>query len=341
VAPPLRRAEGRRRATSHALGVGLVFAALLASPAARAEDSLRAGPQGPETGPYREQAWRIPIRDAGGIGVRLIEANLYQPPGDRRRPLVILNHGTSRIFSERQRLRPDWGLRLTVFFLGEGYAVVTPLRRGYGRSPGDPDERVSGCVDPDYADAGRRVARQIREVADYLAQQRFVMPGRTVVAGQSAGAFASLALGGANPPGILAIVNFAGGRGSISDQNICGENRLVAAFGEFGRTARLPTIWLYARNDRFFWPALVDRFHRAYTEAGGRADLHYVPEFGRDGHGFHRLAAAEPHWQPLVRDFLRRLNTGAAPATTIPSLPERAPSGAGGEPREGRVRPSP
>ncbi len=321
----------RARIVAASLALGLAFAG---APAA-AQEAPRAGPQGAERGPYREQAWRIPIRDADGVTESLLEANLYQPPGNRRRPLVILSHGTPRSVAERARIRPDWGLRLTVFFLGEGYAVAVPLRRGYGQSPGDPNERVSGCANPDYVDAGHRVGAQIRQAADYMARQDFVSPGRIVLVGQSAGAFASLALGSANPPGVLGIVNFAGGRGSIGDRNLCGEHQLVAAHGEFGKTSRRPTIWLYARNDLFFWPDLVERFHAAYTQAGGKAALHFMPEFGRDGHGFHRLGAAEPHWQPPLRAFLKKLNTGAIPVSGVPPLAEAPPPDPSHEPREG------
>ncbi|HMB75630.1 MAG TPA: hypothetical protein VKN76_04485, partial [Kiloniellaceae bacterium] len=53
--------------------------------------------------------------------------------------------------------------------------------------------------------------------------------------------------------------------------NNCSPERLVAAAAGFGRTARVPTLWLYAENDSYFPPDLSRRMATAYTAAGGKA----------------------------------------------------------------------
>ncbi len=161
-------------------------------------------------------------------------------------------------------------------------------------------------------------------VADYMRRQSFVVPDKIVLAGQSAGGFASLAAAGANPTCVVGVVNFAGGRGSRAADDVCGEDRLVEAMGTFGAAARIPSIWLYSENDTFFRPDLARRMHAAYAKGGARAALHILKPYGNDGHGFVRRADSETEWHPLVRAFLATLGTGAVRAP-VPAFPYTAP----------------
>jgi dienelactone hydrolase len=158
--------------------------------------------------------------------------------------------------------------------------------------------------------------------------QSFVDGNKIVLAGQSAGGLASLAAAGANPPGVLGVINFAGGRGSRATDDVCNENRLVEAMASFGAGARVPSLWLYAENDTYFRPELARRMHAAYAAAlaagGARTSLHILPPYGRDGHGFVLRAESEAQWQPLVRDFLAGLGTGAVRAR-VPPFPDTTP----------------
>ncbi|MGH7004454.1 MAG: alpha/beta hydrolase family protein, partial [Alphaproteobacteria bacterium] len=313
-----------RRMKNFALNLVPVGLALLLAALAAAE-TPGAGPQGPEQGPYREQAWRVPVTDSDGSTPRLLEALLFRPPGEARRPLVIISHGTPRRSDERAPMRPHWAERAAAFFVAEGYAVIAPMRRGYGRSPGDADERTpGGCANPDYADIGRRVARQLLDVADFMRRQPFVAADKIVLAGQSAGGFASLAAAAENPAGIVAVINFAGGRGSRGTDDVCGEDRLVAAMSVFGAGTRVPSIWLYSENDSYFRPELARRMHAAYARGGARSSLHILGAYGSDGHGFVRRGDSEAEWHPLARDFLTALGTGAVRAD-VPAFPDTAP----------------
>ncbi len=275
---------------------------LLAAAPARADEP---GAQGPAEGPDRRQEWRVPVPDADGSTIRLLEALVYRPAGEAPRPLVVISHGSPRRAANRASMRPDWAERAAAFFVAEGFVVLVPMRRGYGRSPGDADDRASGpCSNPNYTDAGFRVGRQIVAIAEYMRRQSFVDARRVVLAGQSAGGFGSLAAASVNPDGVIAVINFAGGRGSRAANDVCGEHRLVAAMGRFGESTRVPSLWLYAENDLFFRPDLARRMHAAYALGGTRTSLHILGEYGRDGHGFVRRGDSAAEWQPLVREFL-------------------------------------
>jgi pimeloyl-ACP methyl ester carboxylesterase len=47
--------------------------------------------------------------------------------------------------------------------------------------------------------------------------------------------------------------------GPRADNDVCDEDALVRAFATLGRTSRIPTLWIYAQNDKFFGPELVRR----------------------------------------------------------------------------------
>ena len=166
---------------------------------------------------------------------------------------------------------------------------------------------MGNCTNPNFRDPGLAVAQVDTWIIDYMAAERRIVPKDVIVVGQSAGGWAAIALSSQNPPPVRAIITFAAGRGGRVDgkpNNNCAPDRLVEATGEFGRTARVPMLWIYAENDTFFGPALSKRMHEAYTGAGGNAKYHMLPAFGDDGHFLIDSADAIPLWAPLVSQFL-------------------------------------
>src|SRR6516164_6479783 len=101
--------------------------------------------------------------------------------------------------------------------------------------------------------------------------------------GQSGGAWGAIALSSLNPSSVRAIITFAAGRGGRVDgkpNNNCAPDKLVEATADFGRTSRVPMLWIYIENDTFFGPDLSKRMRDAFTVAGGKAEYHLMPPFG-------------------------------------------------------------
>jgi dienelactone hydrolase len=121
----------------------------------------------------------------------------------------------------------------------------------------------------------------------------------------SAGGWGSVAAAIEPLDGLVGIVNFAGGRGSRSPDNVCNEGRLVKAMGEFGEASRVPALFIYSENDHFFGPALAQRLHAAYVRGGGKAEFVVAPPSGDDGHGYFIREVGD--WSPRVTEFLRRI----------------------------------
>jgi dienelactone hydrolase len=252
-----------------------------------------------------ETVLRVPVA-SGGLFARVdaIEVTVFRPEGSGPFPVAVLSHGSPRAASDRRRAGRIRFEAQSRAFLAMGYAVVVPTRRGYGDSEGEWAESYGTCSAPDYYTAGLESAR---DIAAAVAAAR-ALPGldgnHVVLVGQSAGGFGSVAASTLALPGVVAVVNFAGGRGSNSPHQVCAEPQLVAAMKRYGDTSRVPQLWIYSPNDQYFGPAVARRMHAAFTHAGGQAEFLEAPAYGADGHGYFGFVS---DWRPRVQDFLGRV----------------------------------
>jgi dienelactone hydrolase len=257
----------------------------------------------------QEEIWALPLPLP-------MFAYLVRPVGDGPFPLVIMNHGVSMSPTGRSFFPLVEFRDAAKWFARQGYLVVAPVGTGYGAAAIDLPEhglygpffsKVGKCSNPNFRAPGLAVAHVDLWIIDYMIAEKRIVPKDVIVVGQSAGGWAAIALSSLNPPQVKAIITFAAGRGGRVDNkpnNNCAPDKLVEAAGEFGRTSRVPMLWIYIENDTFFGPALSKRMHEAFTAAGGRAEYHVVPPFGSDGHFFVGSPDAIPIWSPLVTKFL-------------------------------------
>lgn len=280
------------------LAATLLLLAALVVPA-RAENDVR----------IQEEIWALPLPLP-------TFAYLVRPVGDGPFPLVIMNHGVSLNPTDRSFFPLVEFRDAAKWFAKRGYLVVAPVGTGYGASAIDIPERgiygpffskIGKCTNPNFHDAGLAIAQVDLWIIDYLAAEKRIVPKDVIVVGQSAGGWASIALSSVNPPQVKAIITFAAGRGGrVGGQpnNNCAPDKLVEATADFGRTSRVPMLWIYVENDTFFGPALSKRMYEAFTAAGGRAEYHLMAPFGDEGHFFIGSPQAIPTWSPLVARFL-------------------------------------
>lgn len=253
----------------------------------------------------RERTVRIPAGDVSML------ATVMQPAGAGKRPLAIVNHG-SPVNGAREYMRLPRYDALSSWFVARGYVVVLPLRRGYGNTGGEWAESYGQCQQPDYYNAGLHGAQDIRAALAFMRRQPYVAADRSIVIGESAGGWATLALSSQGPPGVSGMINFAGGRGGqqrLADGRIgnCTPDALVTAAARYGATARLPTLWIYTANDSFFNPALTRRMFDAYAAAGGHGRYRLLPAFGIDGHALVNSGDGVAAWSGPVSEFLASL----------------------------------
>src|SRR4051794_35874035 len=123
--------------------------------------------------------------------------------------------------------------KLAAWFVARGYAVLTPVRRGFGDSPGPMVENVlhgwTSTVE-DYIRSANSSADDVAAAMRFIRDQPFVDRDRIVLVGVSAGGYTSVALAARRPEGVRAVVSFAGGLGSTSPGVIAGGyDTLIAA----------------------------------------------------------------------------------------------------------------
>jgi len=245
----------------------------------------------------------LPPAEPGGQPY-VLAAYLARPDRPGRFPVALVTHGSPRDPAARAGVVARTLAPHAREMARRGWAAVSIVRRGFGTSDGPYVERVGACTDRSYAAAGRIAAQDLRGALQAIGAAPWADSGRSIVIGISAGGFAATALAAEPPPGLRAVVSLAGGRGSRAPLEVCQPERLVDAYAAFGRTARVPALWIYAENDLYIWPDLARALHGAFTGAGAPARLVFVPPFGEDGHHVtrHSLKSWLPHLDAFLRD---------------------------------------
>lgn len=262
-----------------------------------------------------EQVMAIPLWD-GAVPAALV-ATSYKPDGLGPFPLVILSHGSPGSMAERQRMGRYRVISHVHEFVHRGFAVIVPMRRGYGDTGGPWAERYGSCEAPDFYNAGLEAAADLLATIRHAKSLPYVNPERIVLAGQSAGGFASIAAASRAPEGVIAVVNLSGGRAGnprTRPGEPCAPQHMASAINRFAKTIKVPVLWHYAENDRFFGPAHVRAWFQAFRDAGAPGTLVMQPPFGEDGHRLFASRAGLPIWTAAVDDFLRTvgLQSGGA-----------------------------
>jgi dienelactone hydrolase len=256
----------------------------------------------------------VPFSQPNGPTLYL-KAIVARPAAAGRFPLVVISHGSPRRITEAKNRDLDWADWIADDFARRGWAAATVLRRGYGASDGAVADSYGTCSEPQFRAAGLTSAQDIVQAVRYFQKQPYVDPARVLLVGVSAGGFGSIAAASLAPTGVVAVVNFAGGRGSVSADVVCKPDELVEAYGDFGKTVRVPSLWIYSQNDHFFGPDLARRMFAAFRSSGAPGELIIAPPYQRDGHN---LIFGQPIWRDAVYDFLKRNHLPFAAPTLAP-----------------------
>ena len=144
---------------------------------------------------------------------------------------------------------------------------------------------------------------------DWTREQPWAIHSKILVAGNSVGGLTSAALAATNPPGVVAYINFAGGIAGNPEQapgRSCAPEKVREAFALYGKTARIPSLWLYAPNDKFWGADAPRQWHAAYVASGGAAEfVATAPVPNLDGHEL--IFVGRDLWAPIVELFLKRI----------------------------------
>ena len=243
-----------------------------------------------------EQVIRIPA----GIAKRAsLQTTVFRPNGPGPFPLLIINHGKD---AGDPRLQPrDRFVFMAAAFVKRGYAVMVPMRQGFAESSGTYADY--GC---NMTANGHAQAADVLDAIDFAREQSWIDDERIVIAGQSYGGLAAIALGTQAVPGVRGLINVAGGL--RDDGKYCDwRAELVRAFAAYGSQSKIPSLWIYGTNDSLFPPQLVARMHTAFIDNGGSARLHEFGAFKRDSHGMLASRDGEKIWWREAEQFLNQI----------------------------------
>jgi pimeloyl-ACP methyl ester carboxylesterase len=258
-------------------------------------------------GDTREALYAVPVVDGGGR-TTLLHTRICRPSGEGPATLVVINHGSPANSADRPKMKlGGCGQEAAQWFLQRGYVVGFALRRGYGETGGAWAEDFGGCDHADYFRAGLETARDIDAVVNFATRLPFVRPESAVVVGQSAGGWGTIAYDSVPHDKVAALIVMAGGRGGHRKDlpnNNCRPELLVESAGRYGTTAATPMLWIYTANDSYFAPSLARGMWKAFSTAGGVADLEQPGPYDDDGHHLFFGPDGSVIWGPLFERYL-------------------------------------
>jgi len=246
------------------------------------------------------------FKNKEGVYTANLDAIIVRPDDDQIHPLVLINHGFDP-FNHKLRYIDDFQ-RQTMEFARRGWVAVAFSRRGYGHSEGEFVENVKkDCDVPAFITAGVVPTADMREVRSFMAGKSYVDASRMIAVGHSGGGYDMIALTAKPLPGLLAAIDFAGEvRTAKPDLESCYNETLMKAVAHFGATSRTPMLWVYAGNDIESPVEVGRRMYKAFTDAGGNAELIDNVWFPGDGHNLFFHPEGIPIWAPYVDAFLEK-----------------------------------
>ena len=261
---------------------------------------------------------KIPMKGGGAFGGDVEMVNhFYKPQGDGSFPVVIFSHGRSGERDQRWNLKSPVSVGHGNFWLRKGFALVAPVRPGYGDT-GGVDRETSGARGsgsscrgtPDFVRVAKAAGAAVLAALDWVRAQPWARTDKLLLVGQSVGGLATIGVGAMNPPGVVGAINFSGGAGGspdVSPGHSCRPEKLAEAFQEFGKTMKIPSLWLYAENDLYWGPEAPKEWHKTFTEGGSKTRFVMTEPVPGTPDGHRLLAAGGRLWSRHVNEFVKEL----------------------------------
>ena len=266
----------------------------------------------PNARDLREEIQRISVSVKDSYGreeTRQIPVTVFRPRGDGPFPLVIVNHGratTEKRAAQRERIRFE---SLSRYLVSKGFAVLVPMRVGYGETYGEFDpEYADACRSPRVEPISMAASDQVLATLEWARSLPFVDTSRWLVMGVSVGGLTSVATVWRNPPGLVGGINFAGGTGGDPENRParpCAAPQIEYLWRSKAGGAKVPMLWLYWQNDLYWGADNARRWYQAWVDGGGNAQFHLLDAVGTDGHA--GISIDMDHWVPIVEAFLAQL----------------------------------
>jgi dienelactone hydrolase len=247
----------------------------------------------------------------GGEFKQEIIVTIFRDNSRVKSPWLVLNHGrpvSGALQMGRQRYSKN-----SKYFVEKGFLVLVPTRVGYGPS-GGPDVEYSGaCNQNNYPVVYEAAVEQVSKVIDYAKNLPYVNSGRGLIVGQSFGGVTSIAASTLNKDGLMGVINFAGGGGGNPETRPgepCGQKLLKKTYRDYGEKSKVPSLWLYSSNDRYWGNVYPREWFKSYKNGADKNKVltRFVslPPYKEDGHS---IFTGNPEtWKSEVEIFLKEIS---------------------------------
>ena len=232
---------------------------------------------------------------------------VYTPPKSTGPlPLVIFSHGSNADESVRKQFRTSSYWNPARYFLNRVCSALL-LRPSYGLSEGPYLEANNSCQNAIYSPGFESLADTVMAAYDFAQTLPGIDTQRIIFAGHSAGGAASIAAAARQPKGVVAYVNFAGGKGGSpsTPYNPCRPDLVGQLFADYAKRTSLPALWVYAPNDLYFGGDIAPGWHKATVAAGGKAQLLMTAPAKDEKDGHEIVQKQMPLWIPAMDNFLK------------------------------------
>ncbi len=275
--------------------------------------------------PFEVQNITMSVPDPdGAIRSHEVATHVYRPPGPGPHPVVIFAHGYPPLKAINGQLRADLAALQTPVrpvhaqhWVSRGYAVVAPLRPGYGPRGGF--HREGGVVNtaqglhlnPQLR--ARMAGDVIAKTAGWVAAQPWANTQQILLVGHSTGGITSLDVAARGIAGVVGVVNFAGCIGNPRTPDRWEPERLAELCGDYGARVAVPSLWIYASGDAFTAPlAHEDGTHELFERFRAQTSVHHdvttVEVTCGPGESAHGALLTHPEvWEQQVDQFLVRV----------------------------------
>ena len=237
-----------------------------------------------------------------------ITVTIWRDDAIKKAPYLLFSHGRAGTDQERGKFGRSSEKRNSEYFVSKGFTVILPTRIGYGVS-GGPDADYSGaCGNKNYLEARKVAIDQSKQVLNHVFDFSYIDRTKGIVVGQSVGGFTTIGLSAENISGLKGAINFAGGDGGDpikSAEKPCGEYLIKDTFAKYGASNKVPTLWLYSVNDKFWGEQLPKDWFAAFQKAGGKGQFISLPAYKEDGHSIFRgdLNAWKNDFEKFIKEI--------------------------------------
>jgi dienelactone hydrolase len=237
-----------------------------------------------------------------------ITVTIWRDDAIKKAPYLLFSHGRAGTDQEREKFGRSSEKRNSEYFVSKGFTVILPTRIGYGVS-GGPDADYSGaCGNKNYLEARKVAIDQSKQVLNHVFDFSYIDKTKGIVVGQSVGGFTTIGLSAENISGLKGAINFAGGDGGDpikSAEKPCGDYLIKDTFAKYGASNKVPTLWLYSVNDKFWGEQLPKDWFAAFQKAGGKGQFISLPAYKEDGHSIFRgdLNAWKNDFEKFIKEI--------------------------------------